>query len=218
MKRALCLALVVACASALVAAGKPATVRLKQEGLTLEMTFDNKSKLTLTAKPVPLAEGQYSLKAMRLIKPDDKKRAWEMQAMQDFGTIKMLTVEAGQDKVIDTGEPITYDCFVWVTGKTTGAMKDVLLRITTYGLYSEMYYPGAVLGGRRPPPPAWKVTAADGRVFGQGQFAAPAANGVVQATFQAPKDYVGKVKVELVPTMGPFEWKYRGQEASLKQG
>ena len=198
------------------AAAKPATLRLVQENLALELTFDDRTKVVVTTKPTPIAPGAHTVKAARLMKQDDKKRTWELRIDGDFSTLATLTVEEEQDKVIDAGEPILYDCFVWVTGKSSPRDKDVLLRVTAYGKYSEIYYPGACLGTKKPPPPAWKVTAEDGRVFGQGQFASPDTGGRVSVTFKAPKDYTGKVKVELAPTMGPFEWKYRNQEHQLK--
>ena len=207
---------VVAGLAALAWAAKPATVKLRQEGIALELTFDRGAKIVLTSKPTTLDAGTYTVKAARLLKPDAQKRTWELRVDGDFSTLQTLTVEGEQEKIVDAGEPILYDCFVWVTGKTSGAVKDVLLRVTAYGKYSEIYYPGAYLGGRRPPPPAWKVTAEDGRVFGQGQFGSPGPGGRVEVVFKAPKGYTGKVKIELAPTMGPFEWKYRNQEHNLK--
>jgi len=197
------------------AAGKPATLRLLQEGLALELTLDNRTKVTVTTKPTPIAPGQYTVKSARLMKQDDKKRTWELRVDGTFSTLETLAVEAEQDKVIDVGEPILLDCFVWDTGKRSGNTKDVLLRVTAYGKYSEIYFPGAYLAGKKPPAPAWKFLSADGKVLGQGQFGSSTGDGRVQATVKVPKDYKGLTKVELTPIMGPFEWKYRNQENKL---
>ena len=198
------------------AAGKPATLRLLQEGLILELTLDNnRTKVTVTSRPTPIAPGQYTVKAARLMKQDDKKRTWELRVDSTFSTLETIAVEAEQDKVIDTGEPILLDCFVWDTGKRSGNTKDVLLRVTAYGKYSEIYFPGAYLAGRKPPAPAWKFLAADGKVLAQGQFGGSNGDGRVQAIVKVPKDYSGLTRVELTPVMGPFEWKYRNQENKL---
>ena len=209
-------AVVAACALCAIAwAAKPAMLRLKQENIALELTFDNKQKIVVTSKPVPLAPGAYTTKAARLIKQDDKKRAWEMRVEGDLSTLGTITVDAEQNKVIDAGEPISYDVFVWVTGKSSGREKDALLRVTAYGKYSEIYYPGALLGGRKPPTPAWKVVAENGKTMAQGQFGTPTQGGCVEVIFKVPKEFTGNVKIELTPIMGPFEWKYRNQEHNL---
>ncbi|HUW58936.1 MAG TPA: hypothetical protein VMZ92_20025 [Planctomycetota bacterium] len=46
-----------------------------------------------------------------------------------------------------------------------------------------------------------------------GTWYSPAAkSGACEYTWKAPGDYKGKVKVELVPVMGPFECTYRNQD------
>ena len=197
-------------------AGKAATVRLQQEGIALELTFDNRQKIVVTSKPAPIEPGTYNVKAVSLFKRDDKGRTWEMRVDGNLSTLGTVAVEPEQEKVIDAGEPIIYDIFNWVTGKTEGNNKLVLLRVTPYGKYSEVYCPGALLGGRRPPPPGFRITSvADGKLLAAGQL--PAGHtGVSEYTWKVPKEFTGQVKVELTPVMGPFEWKYRTQEWNIK--
>ncbi len=200
------------------AAGKPAMVRLKQEGIVAEIVFEKGPKLMLTTKPVPLPEGEYKVKSIKLRKQDDKKQTWERQGDGRLSTIETVAVEAEQEKVIDVGEPILFDCFIWANGKTLGDKKAVILKVTAIGHYSEVYYPGAIVGGKRPLPPAWKLIAsADGKILGQGQFVEKKFGGSVEpVTIYIPNDYHGKAKMELTPTMGPFEWKYKSQEYDFR--
>jgi len=192
--------------AAAVQAAKPATVRLRQEGIALELTFENNRKLVVTSKGTPLDAGTYTVKTLRLIKKDDKGRAWELRYEKgDLSTLKSLMVEPEQDKVIDTGEPLNLD--VWFWQRPDG--KTVALKFKLMGKYSELYYPGAFLDGKRAPTPKFTIKDKSGKVLVAERLPMPGGDGNCLYEWTPPRGFTGEVQVDVEPVLGPFEWKYR---------
>ena len=195
-------------AAGLALAAKPATVRLVQEGLALELTLDNKQKILVTSKGMTLAPGTYEVKGARLLKQDDKKRTWEMRREEGtLSTLATLAVEPEQDKAVDAGEPLLFD--VWFWQHTLSGKRSIALRFAVLGRYSEVYFPGAFCEGKRPPTPRFTLKDKDGRVLLSEQLPKPGLDGISVYEWSPPPAFTGHVQIDLEPVMGPFEWKYR---------
>ena len=217
------------------AAGKGATVTLKEEGVTLELVRESGPRVAITSKGTTLKAGTHNFKSLRLLKPDDKGRVWEMRFQGDMATCSLnnITLDEGQDKVITEVEPVTFQCALWQWPADVKKQKTVLMRFTVAGRHSETYYPGAFLKGEKPPLPEYRVLDEKGRVIGAGRVPdngaetkAPPMEGklapmhAAAATFQwdwiVPAGFTGKFTLELTPVMGPFQWKTSGTAGEVK--
>jgi hypothetical protein len=121
----------------------------------------------------------------------------------------MLMVEAEQDKVIDPGPPISFQG--WCRQMDPPDQETVTLGFTAHGRYGEVYWPGAFLGGKRPPAPMFKLTAEDGKVL----FTAPfnvEKSGQCKYAWRIPKGWKGKYRIEISASFGPFEYKLSGKD------
>ena len=182
---------------------KSATLKLTAKNVVLEMTLNSGRKLRVTTKGTKIPAGTHFVKSLRLLKKDKKNRLWEMRSAGTLQTLKTITVAAGQEKILDTGGRISFKYFIW-PNKRSGKLQ-VLFRITCQGGYGEVYYPGAYLKGKRPQMPAYRITSDTGKVLASGRLALMP-SGLGKYSWPVPKGLTGKCKIEIKPTMGPFDW------------
>ncbi len=195
---------VVSASSIWSASRKPATVRLTADNVKLEITFQDGRKLIVTSKGTKLSSGTHFVKSLRLFKKDARNRTWELRSTKQLSTLKTITLAPGQEKILDTGKkPIHFDYFIWPRKK--GGVLRVLFRFTARGGYGEVYYPGAILGRKVPPMPAYRITDENGKVLASGRLKhQPTDVGIYD--WIVPGGVTGNCKIEIKPTMGPFEW------------
>ena len=199
------LCLVVAGASHVWSASRePATVKLTAEDATLEITFEGGRKLVVTSKGSKLPPGTHLVKSVRLFRKDEEGRVWELRCTQQLTTLQSITVAPGQEKILDTGKkPIHFDYFIWPNTRN-GALH-VLFRFTARGGYGEVYYPGAILGRKVPPMPAYRITDENGKVLAEGRLKHESTD-VGTYSWPVPAGLTGNCTIEIKPNMGPFEW------------
>ena len=195
-----------------VAADKPATVKLGVEDVALEITFDSGRKIVVNSKGTPLDAGTYVVKSLRMFRQDARKRVWELRSEGSLSTLESITVAAGQEKVLDTGGKIHVNYFTWAHPK--GDDLYVLVRLNFRGGYSENYYAGAYLGGKKPAMPVYRISTTGGKVLAEGRFENN--NGTAIFDWPVPKGLEEQCKIEVKATMGPFEWEAQSTEFSPK--
>lgn len=210
MKRSALLTTVCLLATVTAAAGaskKPATLKLApvMEGITLEVKFENRLKLNVTTKGTRIAPGTYWVKSLRLFKKDKKGRIWEMRCTERFGSYKTITASAGQEKVLLLGPMFALRLFAR-QGKGANA-NIVNVRLSAAGVASESYYCGGYLNGKRAPAPLFKITTEEGKTLAAGRL--KASGDFCTYTWHPPRGFKGSYRIEIKPTMGPFEWATR---------
>lgn len=184
---------------------KPAVVRLTSEDVTLRITFDSGKTITVTSKGTKLKAGTHFVKSLSLFKKDKKGRVWKLRCAKRLSTLGTITLTPGQEKIIDTGRrPIHFDYVIWARNEDKGIK--VLFRVTAQGGYGEAYYPGAILGRKVPPMPAYHVTDEKGKVLASGRLK-HLANDTGIYDWVVPEGLTGNCKIEIKPVMGPFKWK-----------
>ncbi len=186
---------------------KPALLKLASimEDITLEIKFENNTKLKVTAKGTPIRPGTYWVKSLRLHKKDEKGRMWELRSAKGLGSMKNITVARGQEKVLLLGPTITMRLGAR-QGK--GANAGVVnIRLVAFGVASEVYFPGAYLRGKRGPAPSFKITDEDGKTLHTGRF--NVAGNACRYEWRIPGGFKGRFNIELKPSMGPFKWGVR---------
>ena len=182
---------------------QPATLKLIRDDLTVRITLENNLKLKVTSKGTPLKAGTYWVKSVRVYKKDEKNKTWGLHGMEALGTIKTITVAAGQEKILDCGPPINFHVYAR-QGK--GAESHIVkMTLTAVGRYGELYWPGAFLGRKKPPAPAFKILDEDDQILHSGRFNV-APNGRCSYTWRRG-GFKGKFKIQLKPTLGPFKWR-----------
>jgi hypothetical protein len=145
----------IAAAGLIAWAAAGATIRIVDEDVVLLVTFKDRSTIKVTSKPRKINPGEYEVKKYSFFKQDDKKDTWELRCNGGgLGTMKMLMVAPGQDKIIDPGPPLRLRLYVR-QGK--GENSDTVgITLTFTGKYSEVYDPWAYKVGdrkRKPKPP-----------------------------------------------------------------
>ncbi|HUV39573.1 MAG TPA: hypothetical protein VMY39_08150, partial [Planctomycetota bacterium] len=120
-----------------------------------------------------------------------------------FGSVKVVMVAPGQEKILDMGPPIG----MVLISRTGQNVPPGIVRFTlgVVGRSSESYYPGAFLAGKKPPAPALRITDPDGKVLETVRFNVTAA-GACSFDWRYPKDFTGPFDVKIDPVMGPFKW------------
>lgn len=182
-----------------------ATIKLTDDDVKLEVTFKDGGKMLLTDKPQKIKPGTHLVKSLRLFKKDEKGRVWELRCAKQLSTLGTITVAPRQSKIIDTGKkPIHFDYFIWPN--TRSGTLHVLFRFTARGGYGEVYYPGAFRGRKRPPMPAYRITDENGKILAEGRLEHNAESDVGLYSWPVPKGLTGNCKIEIKPTMGPFDW------------
>ena len=209
MKRISCVlaALVLLAPVVRAAPKKPALLKLAStlKDITCELKFENGMKLTVTTKGTPIRRGTYWVKSLRLFKKDDKGRTWELRSTKGFGSMRNITVARGQEKVLLLGPTITMRLGAR-QGKGANA-NIVNIRLVTYGVASEVYFPAAYLRGKRGPTPSFKITDEDGNTLHTGRF--NVSGNSCRYEWRIPGGFKGRFKIEIRPTMGPFKWGVR---------
>jgi len=181
----------------------PATVKLTAEGVTALFTFEDRSTLKVTTKGSPLRAGTYWTKSLAIYMKDKKGRVWEMRGTKRFGSVRVVMVNPGQEKILYMGPPIGM-----VLAATQGRPPDtqtVKLTLAAVGLSSEGYYPGAYLNGKKPPPPAFKITDDAGKTLATGRFGIK--DNRCSFDWHVPAGFKGSFNVEIAAVMGPYPWK-----------
>ena len=202
---ALAAALLLLFAHAAPAASKaPATLKLTRDDLTAHITFENKQKLKVTSRGTRLKAGTYWVKSVRVFKKDEKKRIWGLHGMEALGTMKTITVAAGQEKILDCGPPINFH--LWARQGKDAERHLVKMTLSAVGRYGEIYWPGAFLGRKKPPAPTFRIVDEDDKLLHSGKFKV-AASGRCSYSWRFPPGFKGKFKIELKPTLGPFKWR-----------
>lgn len=204
MKRVMCLLLMLLVTAPVAAQRrrKPANVKLTAKDVTAIFTFEDRSKLKVSTKGSPLRAGTYWTKSLVLYQKDNKGRVWEMRGTKRFGSVKVVMVDPGQEKILFMGPPIGM-----LVSANTGRNAPpgiVKFSLAAVGRSSEGYYPGAYLGRKKPPLPTFRITDADGKTLATGQFRM-----IEQRCgydWRYPGGFKGRFDIEIKPAMGPFEW------------
>jgi len=177
-------------------------VKLTAEGVTAVFTFEKGVKLKVTTKGSPLKAGTYWTKSLTIHKKDDKGKTWELRGTKRFGSVKVVMVNPGQEKILFMGPPIAV--LVNATVGKNAPPGIVRLSLAAVGRSSEGYYPGAYLDGKKPPLPAFRITDADGKVLASGRFAMTDRR--CSYDWKYPRGFTGHFNIDVKPTMGPFKW------------
>jgi hypothetical protein len=180
---------------------KPTILRLKRADITAELTLNNGRKITVTPTGTPVTPGTYIVKTLSIFKKDEKGKVWELRGTEKLGGINMLSIDEGQDKIIDPGPPVSYQGW----SRPDPQMHDKInMRFFLYGRYNEQYYPSAYLNGQPAPPPTFRVVATDGKVLAADKFTITKESTLDYIWFA--KGWKGKYKIELTPNLGPFDY------------
>lgn len=197
---------------------KPTILRLKDDGIVAEFTIEGKGKLSVTSKGIPLPAGTYTIKAISILKKDDKGKTWELRTVSNddagkadksgnlrsagrLGSLDTLIIDEGQEKVINPGPPLNFKC----SGRqSTQNRSQVVIGARLQGQYSEQYYPWAFQSGRAGAVPTFHIVAEDGKVLYTGKFDV-AKEGLCQATW-LPGSWKGKYSVTIDADLGPYQY------------
>jgi len=169
------------------------TVRVATPGMVVKV----KIQLDRTAKkpnevPLPAGKdaflplGTFDVAAVQLFKQDARRDVWCLNAISEFGKLKMIQVAEGQTVSLEGGEPLKIRTrLVTTTGKPKPAragtappagpppapIKTVTVFIDYVGQAGEAYGP-KILKGTAPPidKPIVRITDESGKVLSEGQY------------------------------------------------
>jgi hypothetical protein len=192
---------------------KPATVKLTKGDVTLQVTFEDGGKLLVTSKGSSIKPGTYWVKSISLFKKDKEGRTWEMRGAGSLGNMQNITVDEGQERILDIGPPIA---FYGAPFRDKNKPEILGIRYNVNGKHGEGYFPGAFLEGGQPPQPAFRVISASGKTLLSDRFPTTRNNQLGYA-WTIPREFSGKIRLEIKPVMGPFEWVTNEGEFEIKQ-
>jgi hypothetical protein len=153
----------IVCAALIAWAAGTATIRIVDENLVLLVTFKDRSTIRVTSKPTKINPGEYEVTKYSVFKQDDKKETWELRCEKNVGTMNVLMVAPGQEKIIDPGPPLKLRLYVR-QGKDEKS-DVVAITFSMMGKYSEVYEPWALKGKRKPKPPVVIIKDPAGKVI-----------------------------------------------------
>ena len=199
-----CLALGFLAGAAFIAwAADAATVRIVKEDVVLLLTFKDRSTLKVTSRPTRVKPGEYEVKKINFYKQDEDKKTWEIRCEKNYGTLKMLMIAPGQDKIIDPGPPLRLKLYVR-QGK--GEASDTYnISLSVVGRYNEVYDPWAYKPGDRkhkPRPPVVIIKDPAGEVL---KKAVMEVTGTTCRYHWKFGDRKGNFTLDFDMDLGPFE-------------
>jgi len=184
-------------------------------------------------KEVPLPEGTYDVGSLQLFTQAVRKgkpEVWSLESAEELGKLKSFSVAAGGTTTLEGGPPLALKIKAAVqevdandrpVRQTWDNPTHPAVRVlfTFVGKAGEEYQPRPKRGKNAGPSPQVRLLDGDGKVLDQGTYRSPMgevgsaadtyAVGAVPEGYcwRIPKDFKGRVRVEVVPEIGSLECK-----------
>jgi len=160
-----------ATAGAYAAAKGKGTLKFKEAGTVLELTFANKQKLNVTSKGVSVPEGTYTPEVYALLKPTRDGTVWRIEGIKgNLGELATIEVVKGETKEYDRGAPLKMGPMRYRGMQDkTGAMI-IPIGYTIKGKNGENYSLEIMMGARHAPLPYFQILDGNDKVLKEGQF------------------------------------------------